>query len=119
MRSRATVETKRRNVYVYETSNGKFPFDDWLAQLRDPRSRAKVQVRIDRLEEGNFGDFKPVGEGVLELRIDFGPGYRVYCAKFDTSIVLLLCGGDKSTQTKNIKTAISYWQEYKKQNGRN
>ena len=71
-------------------------------------------MRLDRLELGNFGDCKPVGEGVLELRLDFGPGYRVYFAEDGPIIVLLLIGGDKNTQTKDIKTAKAYWQEHRK-----
>ena len=71
-------------------------------------------MRLDRLEKGNFGDCKPVGEGVLELRLDFGPGYRVYFAEESATIVLLLIGGDKSTQIKDIRTAKTHWQEYRK-----
>jgi putative addiction module killer protein len=80
-------------------------FSDWMAALRDHRARAKIAVRIDRLALGNAGDVGPVGEGVSELRIDYGPGYRVYFVKRGKTLIVLLCGGDKSTQTKDIKTA--------------
>jgi putative addiction module killer protein len=80
-------------------------FADWMAGLRDVRARAKIAARIDRLALGNAGDVEPVGQAVSELRIHFGPGYRVYFTRQGPTRVVLLCGGDKSTQTKDIKTA--------------
>ena len=80
-------------------------FSDWMARLRDHRARAKIAARIDRLALGNPGDVAPVGAGVSELRIQYGPGYRVYFVKRDTTSIVLLCGGDKSSQAKDIKTA--------------
>ena len=103
-----------RKVRVYETSTGNTPFHEWLNGLRDEKGRAVIRTRIVRLELGNFGDCEPVGEGVLELKIDFGPGYRVYCAEEGPKIILLLIGGDKKTQPRDIKTAKRYWQEYRK-----
>jgi putative addiction module killer protein len=81
-------------------------FDGWFANLKDKQAARRIQVRIDRAEEGNFGDSKPVGEGVSEMRIHYGPGYRVYFTQRGMEIVILLAGGDKSTQTKDIKTAL-------------
>ncbi len=81
-------------------------FARWLDGLRDVRARARVQVRIKRLAEGNPGDVQPVGEGVSEMRIDYGPGYRVYFKKIGREIVILLAGGDKRTQSADIKTAL-------------
>jgi putative addiction module killer protein len=81
-------------------------FDDWFAGLKDRRGRARLQARIDRAEEGNFGDCKPVGQGVSEMRIDFGPGYRIYFMQRGSVILILLAGGDKSTQAADIKTAL-------------
>ena len=78
----------------------------WLDGLRDIRARARVQARIERLAGGNAGDVEPVGEGVSELRIDYGPGYRVYFKKQGREVVILLAGGDKRTQTSDIKTAL-------------
>ncbi len=78
----------------------------WLDNLRDPRGRARVLVRVERLAAGNPGDVRPIGEGVSELRIDYGPGYRVYFKKRDRRIVVLLGGGDKRTQSRDIKTAL-------------
>ena len=81
-------------------------FVTWLDSLRDLRARARVQARIERLAGGNPGDMKPVGEGVSELRIDYGPGYRVYFLRQRRALVILLAGGDKSTQAAEIRTAI-------------
>ena len=80
-------------------------FDRWLRALRDPQARARINARILRLAYGNVGDAKPVGAGVSELRIDYGPGYRVYFSQRGSVVVLLLCGGDKSTQRKDIERA--------------
>jgi putative addiction module killer protein len=80
-------------------------FSQWLRGLADRRARAKIAARIDRLAHGNPGDAAPVGEGVSELRIHFGPGYRVYFVARGRAVVILLCGGDKSSQAKDIKTA--------------
>lgn len=81
-------------------------FVKWLDGLHDIRARARILVRMKRLTDGNPGDVKPVGEGVLELRIDYGPGYRVYYKQFGGFIIVLLVGGDKRTQAKDIKTAL-------------
>ena len=81
-------------------------FAQWIDGLRDVRARARVQVRIERLAAGNAGDVEPVGEGVSEMRIDYGPGYRVYFKKQGREVVILLAGGDKRTQSADIKTAL-------------
>jgi len=81
-------------------------FAKWLDALKDIRARARILVRIERLTAGNPGDVKPVGGGVSELRIDYGPGYRVYYKKHGRQVVILLAGGDKRTQSKDIKTAL-------------
>lgn len=80
-------------------------FRKWRTRLRDQRARGLIASRLDRLAFGNAGDVKPVGQGISELRIDYGPGYRVYFLKRGKEIVILLCGGDKSTQEDDIKTA--------------
>ena len=82
-------------------------FSKWLVELRDIRARARIQARIDRLELGNVGDAKPVGEGVSEMRIDYGPGYRVYFSLRGSELIILLAGGDKSSQSKDIRKAMS------------
>jgi len=81
-------------------------FAKWLDDLRDLRARARIQVRIERLAAGNPGDARPVGEGVSELRIDYGPGYRVYFKRTGKELIILLVGGDKSSQAKDIKAAL-------------
>lgn len=86
-------------------------FDAWFEDLRDRKARSLVQVRIDRMEDGNFGDCQPVGSGVSELRIHYGAGYRVYFKRSGLEIVVLLVGGDKSTQPKDIKAAIALAEE--------
>lgn len=90
-------------------------FANWLDGLRDLKGRARVQVRIERLAAGNPGDAGPVGEGVSELRIDFGPGYRVYFKQTGRELITLLVGGDKSTQDGDIKTAQRLIRELEKQ----
>lgn len=80
-------------------------FEAWMAGLRDERAKAKIAQRVARVEMGNFGDAEPVGEGVSELRIHYGPGYRVYLTQVGKAVVVLLCGGDKSTQDRDIKHA--------------
>jgi len=89
-------------------------FDRWLSSLRDRTARARIEVRIRRLGLGNPGDVKPVGAGISEMRIDHGPGYRVYFHQHGPIVILLLCGGDKKTQTKDISTAktiAAHWRE--------
>lgn len=91
------------------------PFTAWLTALGDTRGRQKILARIDRLRLGNFGDHRSVGEGVTELKIHFGPGYRVYLGQEGNELVILLLGGDKSSQDEDIKKAHSYWKDYKKE----
>jgi putative addiction module killer protein len=81
-------------------------FAKWIDNLRDIQAKARVLVRIERLASGNAGDVKPVGEGISEMRIDYGPGYRVYFTKRGNELIILLAGGDKSSQSKDIKSAI-------------
>jgi putative addiction module killer protein len=99
-------------VLRYVTESGKDVFGTWLTGLRDQRAAAKIAVRIDRLAAGNFGDCKPLQEGVWELRIDCGPGYRVYYAMAKRTCVLLLCGGDKRRQAADVQRAIAYWHDF-------
>jgi putative addiction module killer protein len=89
-------------------------YDAWLAGLKDRKGRAKIQARIDRLAAGNPGDVKPTGSGVSEMRVDFGPGYRVYYIQPDRSRALLLCGGDKRTQDADIKAAVRMAAQWRK-----
>ena len=97
----------------YVLPSGKEPFTEWLFSLRDRMVRARVLIKIDRLAQGNTSNVGPVGEGVHELKINIGPGFRVYFGN-DDPLVILLAGGDKSSQTRDIKKAKEYWNEYKK-----
>ena len=103
-----------QTLQEYVTPDGKNPFREWLRGLRDVNARAKVRVRLNRVRLGNFGDAKPVGGSVSDLRIAYGPGYRVYFARTGNTVVLLLCGGDKSTQKRDIATAKDYWLDYQR-----
>jgi putative addiction module killer protein len=106
------VDTKPKSVLVYRTREGRLPFEQWLSELRDANAVARVLARIGRVRRGNLGDCKPVGEGVSELRVDYGPGYRVYLAQKGQTLVILLCGGDKRTQNHDIRLAQQYWNDY-------
>lgn len=86
-------------------------FAKWLDKLQDIRARARILVRIERLSTGNPGDVKTVGEGVSELRINYGPGYRIYYKKKEQKVIILLAGGDKGTQAKDVKTALRLAQD--------
>jgi putative addiction module killer protein len=102
-----------KNVIVFANSAGKEPFTDWLNSLRDSTTRRRILKRLLRLEQGHFGDVKSVGDGVSELRFFFGAGYRVYYGEDGDTIIVLLCGGDKGSQNRDIQQAKAYWQEYK------
>ncbi|MDM8562720.1 type II toxin-antitoxin system RelE/ParE family toxin [Candidatus Marithioploca araucensis] len=95
----------------YITPEGTSPFEDWLLNLRDRKAKAKVVTRLDRVAAGNFGDHKYLREGVYELRLTYGKGIRIYYGKEEDTIILLLLGGDKSTQNRDVKKAIEYWHE--------
>jgi putative addiction module killer protein len=92
-------------------------FRKWRTRLRDERARALIASRLDRLAFGNAGDVKPVGQGISELRVDYGPGYRVYFLRRGSEIIILLCGGDKSTQAADIKTAKRLVEDWREENG--
>ena len=99
-------------IEVYQSTDGKQLFANWLRGLKDEQARSRIRVRIARLQLGNLGDCKSVGGGLLELRIDHGPGYRVYLARRGDTLVLLLCGGDKRVQARDIKQARTYLADY-------
>ncbi|MDO8518985.1 MAG: type II toxin-antitoxin system RelE/ParE family toxin [Deltaproteobacteria bacterium] len=101
----------------YVDGRGKKPFWEWLDYLKDLRGRFQIKARLDRLEAGNLGDYRPVGNKVFELKIDFGPGYRVYFSFVGDQILLLLCGGGKDSQDRDIEKAKEYLADYWKQHG--
>jgi putative addiction module killer protein len=104
-----------REVRIYRTPDRREPYSLWFERLRDVRAKQKIQARIARIRLGNLGDTRSLGEGVHELKIDYGPGYRVYFGQDGTTIVILLCGGDKSTQSADIQTAKTYWSQYRQE----
>ena len=101
-------------VFQYITPENKNPFREWFRSLRDPRAKAAIFRRIDRLVDNNFGDHKFCREGVWELKIDVGPGYRVYYAQAGKTVILFLCGGSKRTERRDIDHAVAYWKDYQK-----
>jgi len=101
-----------RDIQYYVTARGACPVRSWLAEMQDLKAKVAVVRRIDRLVPGNFGDHKFVGSGVWELRIDVGPGYRLYYGHMGSAAVLLLCGGSKRTQDQDIRKALEYWADY-------
>jgi putative addiction module killer protein len=102
-----------KEVVAFRARDGQVPFEDWLNDLKDKRAVARVLARLARVRQGNLGDCRPVGEGVSELRVDYGPGYRVYFGQKGRTLVVLLCGGDKRTQDRDIRLARQFWREFK------
>lgn len=107
-----SLEPGFHRVQIYVARNGKAPFTQWMHSLRDKQTKARILTRIDRVRLGNLGDCERVGAGVYEMPIHFGPGYRVYFGFHGAEVVLLLCGGDKSSQARDIEMAKSYWREF-------
>lgn len=107
------MQATPREVIVYETPDSKRPYDEWLKSLRDRTAADKIALRIRRVEQGNLGNYRTVGKGVCEFKIDYGAGYRIYFGLIGNTIVILLCGGDKSTQEQDILKAQEYWEEYR------
>jgi putative addiction module killer protein len=102
-----------KELVFYADENGNEPFQLWLDDLRDAKNRRRIISRLVRVQQGNYGDVEPIGEGLSELRFFFGAGYRVYFGEDAGNIVVILCGGDKSSQGQDIENAKAYWQEYK------
>lgn len=107
-------ETQPKIILIYTDKYGNEPYTDWVSGLKNKKAAQRIRLRVRRLENGAYGDCEPVGEGVSELRLFFGPGYRVYFAEPEENVIVLLCAGDKGTQKRDIKNAKSYWQEYQK-----
>lgn len=103
-----------KTVRYYRSEDGTRPAEFWLHQLKDVVGRAKARARIKRAAQGNLGDHRSAGAGIVELRIDYGPGYRIYIGLQGAEIIVLLYGGDKSTQEKDIARAHEYWEDCKR-----
>jgi putative addiction module killer protein len=100
-----------KEIRLYKTDSGKEPFEDWLTKIKDKTTKARIRRRVDRLSFGHEGDCKSVGNGVYELRLMFGSGYRIYYGKSGDIVIVLLLGGDKGSQEEDIKKAHAYWRE--------
>lgn len=107
------MEARTRELYYFEEPKGGYPYREWLLSLKNPAAIARLDIRLTKLLMGNFGKWRAVGEGVVELKEDFGPGYRIYVGEDGPVVVVLLCGGDKKTQQTDIQRAKEYWKKYK------
>lgn len=107
------MHTVTIEIRAYQDAAGNKPYAEWLESLTDNKTKARIVARVSRITAGNFGDCKTLRDGVQELKIDFGPGYRVYLSKQGPVLVLLLCGGDKSDQSRDIELAIAYLKDWK------
>ena len=105
--------TRKRSI-IYKTVKGNEPYVEYVDSLKDRAGAARIRARVTRAELGNLGDHKSVGEGVVELRIHFGPGYRIYIGLHGNELIVLLCAGDKSGQDSDIRKAIDYWDDYRR-----
>lgn len=101
-------------IRIYKDQKGNLPLTGWLGKLRDRRAREIIHNRIDRLRLDNLGDSRSLGNGLFEIRIHYGPGYRVYFGQSGKNIILLLCGGNKSTQQQDVNLARKYWLDYRR-----
>ena len=113
------MEAQQREIQNYLTPEGRSPFEEWLDSLRDIKARVKIEKRLKRVALGNLGDYRSVGEGVCELRIDYGSGFRIYFGQIGSTIIFLLCGGDKSSQEQDILRAKEYWRDYERRENAN
>ena len=109
------MEIRPRRIVKYVTRTGRCPFDAWFDRLKDKRKQAIVAARLNRLLQGNFGLCRRLDRDLWEFKIDFGPGLRIYFGEEGDTIVVLLCGGDKSTQSRDIEKARKFWVEYQKE----
>jgi putative addiction module killer protein len=101
-------------LVLYKHDDGGCPYNDWFLNLRDKKAQSRILMRMRQIQSGNLGDWAPVGEGVIELRVHVGAGYRAYCGRSGASLVILLCGGDKSSQSKDIQRAKDLWANWKR-----
>ena len=107
------MEVRRRKLVLYETANGRCPWREWFDELEDQKAQAAIDARLLRLQRGNLGDCKGIGAGVSELRVHFGAGYRIYFGQDGDTLVVLLCGGSKGSQRRDIDRARAYWNDYR------
>ena len=101
------------DIQIYRDENGNEPFEQWLSSIRNNPTLARIDNRLKRVRLGLLGDYRLIGEGVFELRLDFGPGYRIYFGRIGREHILLLTGGDKNSQRRDIAAAKRYWKDFK------
>lgn len=106
------MPVEQKEIELYVTREGKVPYEEWFEFLKDVQAQSIILKRLARVRMGNLGEWRSLGEGVGELKIDFGPGYRIYFGQESQKLVILLCGGDKGTQTKDINNAFKFWKDY-------
>ncbi|MEK6543039.1 MAG: type II toxin-antitoxin system RelE/ParE family toxin [Elusimicrobiota bacterium] len=104
----------QRKVIIYKTRTGVEPYVEYVDSLKDREGAAKIRARVTRAALGNLGDHRSVGGGVIELRIHYGPGYRIYCGSYGRILLVLLCAGDKHSQNEDIRKAVGHWQDYRR-----
>jgi putative addiction module killer protein len=102
-----------KELRYYQRQDGLRPFNQWLVALKDAKTTQRILARLNRIRSGNLGDCRAVGEGVCELRIHFGPGYRIYFGQDGETLILLICAGEKDTQPRDLRLAHAYWRDYK------
>lgn len=108
------MEAQPKEIKNYQTVDGRSPFAEWLNSLRDRKAKVIIEKRLERVALGNLGNYRSLGEAICELKIDYGSGYRIYFVQVGTTIIILLCGGDKSTQEEDILKAREYWKDYER-----
>lgn len=110
------METTPKRIIVYRTEQESEPFTNWFNALKDTRTQARIDARLARVEAGNLGEYKSVGDGVFELRLDFGKGFRLYFGNIGSTILVLLTGGTKEQQSADIARAQDFWRDYQTRN---
>lgn len=113
------MEVTPKEIIEYVTPDGHNPFHEWFLSLKDARAKMRISKRLNTAKAGNLGETRPIGGGAHEMKIDYGPGYRLYFANDGKDIIILLCGGTKRTQQKDINLAQEYWAAYKQEKGEN
>lgn len=106
------MQAQQREIELYVTRDGKIPYESWYARLNDIKVQTIILKRLARIRLGNLGEWRSLGEGVGELKINFGSGFRIYFGQEGGKLVILLCGGDKKTQSKDIKKAFEFWWDH-------
>lgn len=108
------MKIEEREVLVYMTGDGRCPYTDWFYGLKDQTTQTLIRERLARVRAGNLGDYKSLGAGLLEFRLHFGPGLRIYAGQDGLRLIVLVCGGDKGSQQRDIGIAAKYWQDYRR-----